>query len=130
MSWITLPNFAGLFFGLIFTSTGAGAVLSPLPSLSSMFKFTPPTDAASGQRFATSLTRMYGMRDLYAGLVTLAVWYRGDRELLGWSLLFGGGVAAADSWASKNQLGKYDASHLVVTAALIGIGGALISGSA
>lgn len=125
MSPFTLANISALF-GLLFALTGAGAILQPLPTLKSVFNFNPPTTAASGRRFATSATRMYGVRDLYAGLLTLAIWYRAesdrDRELLGWCMLCAAGVASVDSWASWTELGRVDASHLVVMSVLLVIG--------
>ncbi|KAH8649872.1 hypothetical protein BX600DRAFT_441970 [Xylariales sp. PMI_506] len=120
-----IPARGALLFGAIFTLSGAGAVLAPWPTLAAVFKFTPPTTAAEGERLASSLSRMYGIRDVYAGLLILALSYRGDYELLGWSLMMASVVACVDGYAARVQLGRRDWSHWFVASVLAGLGAAL-----
>jgi hypothetical protein len=125
MSASQIPSYSAVALALIIGIPGAMAVARPLPTLNAVFKFSAPP-GVDGRRITSSLARLCGARDLYAGLTMLAIWYRGDRVLLGWSLLFAVGVAAVDSWVAKLQLGHHDWNHWGAMLFLGGTGVALV----
>ena len=121
-----IPSYGAVALALIIGIPGAIAVLRPLPTLNAVFRFSaPPT--VDGRRITSSLARLCGVRDLYAGLTMLAIWYRGDRVLLGWALLFAVGVAAVDAWVTRLQLGRDEWSHWIAVL-FLGVTGATLAG--
>jgi hypothetical protein len=120
-----IASWCAVGLALIIGIPGAVAVARPLPTLGSVFKFSAP-NTVEGRRITSSLARLCGIRDLCANLTLLAIWYRGDRELLGWSLLFATGVVVVDSWVTRLQLGRNEMSHWIATLCLGGTGAVLV----
>lgn len=85
--------------------------------------FSAPPQPES-QKLSQSLLRMYGGRDIALGLMTLAVWARGDRRTLGYTMLASLPIALVDGFVSRDQIGSGEWGHWV----FVGIGGALAAG--
>lgn len=67
---------------------------------------------------------MYGGRDIALGLMTLAVWARGDRRTLGLTMLASLPIALVDGFVSRDQIGGGEWGHWV----FVGIGAGLAAG--
>ncbi|KAK6198211.1 hypothetical protein LQW54_010488 [Pestalotiopsis sp. IQ-011] len=108
--------------GLVPTLVGINAILRPASALS-LLGFSAPPQPES-QKLSRSLLRMYGGRDIALGLMTLAVWARGDRRTLGYTMLASLPIALVDGFVSRDQIGGGEWGHWV----FVGIGGALAAG--
>ena len=115
--------------GVMVLSLGLHALFRPLQALAFNFKYPIPTNTDEGYRFATSVMRLYGIRNFYVGLINLAIWYRGDRVLLGLSAMFGVGTALVDGIVGLHHLGRYDWVHFVVAFVSAGLSAALLTGA-
>lgn len=73
---------------------GINAIARPDHGLT-FFAFQPPVDAAL-HRMVDSLMAIYGIRDIFMGLVIYATAYYGSRRALGWTLILNSAVAFAD----------------------------------
>ena len=84
-----LPNLAMTIY-LFPTSMGLFALLFPLTALTKAFQYPLPADP-SARNVALSLTRLFGIRELFMGGAAFAAWWQGDREMMGYSDVAGSG---------------------------------------
>ena len=118
-----LPNTAAAF-GVISTLIGINAVLRPRSALK-IFDFKLPDDPKSHQ-LIDALLLIYGARDIGLGLLTLIVWYHGDRTALGWSVLIGSSVPVADGIVSGWVMGEDVWKHFAFVPVMAAVGAGLL----
>ena len=92
----------------LFVGFGVNAILRPDNALT-FFEWEAPA-AASDKTLVENLMVVYGVRDIFMGLVMYATAYFGSRKALGWILIAGSGVAFADGVVCWNQ-GKGEWNH-------------------
>jgi hypothetical protein len=117
-----LPNTAVLIAaipGLI----GIAGIFNPRLPLNAV-QFPLPT-SPDGLKMADSLMRFFAIRDMFLGASTVAVWYRGDRQLLGIMLLLGAGLAFGDGLVQKNHCGNGEWNHWSFVPVMAGLGAGL-----
>ena len=117
-----LPIIANVF-GTISIGFGINAILRPASALS-FFEFQPPTSAAD-RKLVDSLMVVYGVRDIFWGLVIYIAAYFGNRKTLGWILIAGSGVAFADG-AVCYANGKGEWNHWGYAPMMAAVGGVLL----
>ena len=110
-------------FATIFIGFGVNAILRPDNALT-FFEWEAPT-AASDKILVENLMVVYGVRDIFMGLVMYATAYFGSRKALGWVLIAGSGVAFADGVVCWNQ-GKGEWNHWGYAPMLTVVGGLLL----
>ena len=108
-----------LLFGLTFTLAPARA----LP----FFSFPVPA-LASERQLVQSFVVLYAVRDIYMGLATYAAAWYGERRVLGWLLVAGGGVAVADGVVVRAQVGFGEWNHWGYAPIVMGVGVVLLGG--
>jgi hypothetical protein len=96
---------------------GVNAILRPENALT-FFEWEPPTSASAK-------TLVYGVRDIFMGVVIHIAAYFGDRKALGWILIASSGVAFADGVICWNQ-GKGEWNHWSYAPMLVGLGSLLL----
>lgn len=119
------PNTA-LVIGLFPTLVGAAIILHP-PLFLSVFDFPPPSPSTpQADKLITSLSILFGVRDLVIGLSTLAVWKYGNRRSLGCVILAGVGIVLGDGLVNRWQVGHGEWKHWVFIPLSTVVGGKLI----
>ncbi|RMJ28735.1 integral membrane protein [Aspergillus sp. HF37] len=115
---------AGNAFATIFIGFGVNALLRPEHALT-FFEWKPPT-ALSDRQLVESLVHLYGIRDIFMGLVMYAASFCGTRQSFGWTVLAASAVAYGDGLVCRawgmgewNHWG-YAPMLTVVGAALVG----------
>ncbi|KAF9781325.1 hypothetical protein BJ322DRAFT_1213340 [Thelephora terrestris] len=107
----------------IFIGFGFNAILRPENALT-FFEWEPPT-SASAKTLVDNLILLYGVRDIFMGVVINIAAYFGDRKALGWILIASSGVAFADGVICWNQ-GKGEWNHWSYAPMLVGLGSLLL----
>ncbi|KAK4640070.1 hypothetical protein QC761_603710 [Podospora bellae-mahoneyi] len=81
-------------FATLFVGFGINAILRPEHALT-FFEWTLPANIADAET-VSSLTAVYGVRDIFMGLAlySAAIW--GTKKSLGWTLIAASAVAFAD----------------------------------
>jgi hypothetical protein len=110
-------------FGTVSIGFGINAILRPVSALS-FFEFQPPASAADS-KLVNSLMVVYGVRDIFWGLVIYIAAYFGNRKTLGWILIAGSGVAFADG-AVCYANGKGEWNHWGYAPMMAAVGGVLL----
>ncbi|KAJ5737214.1 uncharacterized protein N7483_002339 [Penicillium malachiteum] len=87
-------SLASTLFATIFVACGINACIRPTHALS-FFSFEPPAGAAD-QKLVDSLMAVYGVRDIFMGLVIYIANFMGTPKSLGWTLIVTSLVAFAD----------------------------------
>ncbi|KAJ6007704.1 integral membrane protein [Penicillium herquei] len=87
-------SLVSILFATIFIAFGINACISPTHALS-FFPFEPPA-GASDQKLVNSLMAVYGVRDIFMGLVVYIATFMGTPKSLGWTLIVTSLVAFAD----------------------------------
>ncbi len=82
--------------GALFVGFGINAIINPVSALS-FFEFTHPAGPADVQ-LVNDLLAVYGVRDIFMGLAIFSAGLFGTNKSLGWTLIAGSGVAAADGF--------------------------------
>ena len=100
---------AASVIGTIFLGFGIKFSLQPSSSIP-FFELDAPT-SASDQKIADALTLLYAVRDIFMGVSIYAATYFGNRKSLGWILIAASGVAYADGFIVKTQIGKGEWNH-------------------
>ena len=104
----SLPIAASVI-GTIFLGFGIKFCLQPSSSIP-FFEFKAPTSTPD-QKIADALTLLYAVRDIFMGVAIYAATYFGNRKSLGWILIAASGVAYADGFIVKAQIGKGEWNH-------------------
>lgn len=119
--WNTGAALATLFIGF-----GVNAMLRPRAGLE-IFEFEYPK-SPKDQKLIDGLMLIYGVRDIFMGVTTLAAWYYGAKEVFAYSLIAGSVVALVDGVANKAVLGYGQGKHwgyapvlTIVGAILLGV---------
>jgi len=102
---------------------GINALLRPDNALT-FFEWEAPT-SASAKILVHNLMFIYGVRDIFMGVVIYIATYFGDRKTLGWILIATSGVAFADGLVCWNQ-GKGEWNHWNYAPMLIALGSLLL----
>ncbi|KAJ5716343.1 integral membrane protein [Penicillium malachiteum] len=87
-------SLAATLFATIFIAFGINACIRPTHALS-FFSLEPPAGAAD-QKLVDSLMAVYGVRDIFMGLVIYIATVMGTPRSLGWTLILTSLVAFAD----------------------------------
>ena len=119
-----LPNLAGIFAAIPIW-IGINGLLKPSETIASVDYPVPTTPEA--QKLADALTRLFAGRNISLGLVGVAIWYRGDRKLLGWGMLFVSFVPLVDALVSLDLIGRGLWYHLPFMAMALGLGAGLLA---
>lgn len=82
---------------------GINAILRPDNALT-FFEWAPPA-SASDKNLVRNLLYIYGVRDIFMGVVVNIAAYFGDRKTLGWILIAMSAVAFADGFICWTQGG-------------------------
>ena len=108
-------------------STGIYGVLRPGGALA-LLGFPIPPDPRD-QKLASSLARIYAVRQATMGLTSLALWWAGQHRLMGVMMLVNTPVAVVDGFVSRWQTGGGEWGHwgfiplgMVLAAGLLGAG--------
>jgi hypothetical protein len=117
-----LPIIANVF-GTISIGFGINAILRPVSALS-FFEFQPPASAAD-RKLVDDLMVVYGVRDIFWGLVIYIAAHFGNSKALGWILIAGSGVAFADG-AVCYANGKGEWNHWGYAPMMAAVGGVLL----
>lgn len=118
-----LYSAAGLLGGLpMFMSLTA--VARPDQGLA-MLDFTQPKDPEA-RKLSNSLVRLLALRELVMSLMTLAVWFRGDRKTLGWMIILATILPVTDGLVSLQQIGTGFLKHFMSAPIMAGLGTALL----
>ncbi|EME44423.1 hypothetical protein DOTSEDRAFT_152278 [Dothistroma septosporum NZE10] len=117
-----LLNTAGAL-GLFPLSVGILGLANPASGWS-IFSFPKPA-TTEAQQVGNTFFLFWASRDLFMGIITGLVWYRGDREVLGDTLLAASMVAGVDGVISKKQKGSGEWTHWAFVPVLVGVGGGL-----
>jgi hypothetical protein len=72
------------------------------------------------------MTRLYAGRNVVIGSLCTAIWYRGDRKLLGLSMIFVSFDAVLDAFVSQDLIGGGMMNHLPFVPIAVGIGAGLL----
>jgi hypothetical protein len=118
-----LPNIA-VFLGSIPGLIGINGLLRPAAVIEAV-QFPIPT-ATEPKELAFALTRLLAARNTVISMTLLAIWYRGDRKLLGWAMLLLGSFPVVDAMVSYNLIGGGLGNHLPVVPVALGLGVALL----
>lgn len=86
-----------------------------------MVDFPAPTSPES-QRLADAMTRLYAWRNVAIGLLCSAIWYRGDRKLLGVAMIITSSSAVVDALVSQDLIGGGVWNHLPIVPIVAGVG--------
>ena len=119
----SLPIAAGII-GTIFLGFGIKFSLQPLSAIQ-FFEFEPLSSSAE-EKLASNLILLYAVRDLFMGLAIYAATYFGDRRILGAILIAASGVAFADGFIVKAQIGKGEWNHWGYAPMLTTVGSILL----
>ncbi|RDW69210.1 hypothetical protein BP6252_08230 [Coleophoma cylindrospora] len=103
---------------------GINGLLRPQAVFASVDFPTPTTPEA--QRLADAMIRLLSARNIVIGLTTSAIWYRGDRKLLGWAMMILGIFPAIDGAVSLDLIGGGLKHHLPVVPVVFGLGAGLL----
>ncbi|RDW80333.1 hypothetical protein BP5796_05031 [Coleophoma crateriformis] len=87
--------------------------------------FPTPTTPES-QRLADAMMRLTAARNIVIGLTSSAIWYRGDRKLLGWAMMILSVFPAIDGAVSLDLIGGGLRHHLPVVPVALGLGAGLL----
>jgi hypothetical protein len=98
---------------------GINAILRPDNALT-FFEWEAPT-SASDKNLVHNLLYIYGVRDIFMGVVMNIAAYFGDRKTLGWILIATSAVAFADGFLCWNQ-GKGHWNHWSYAPVLMALG--------
>ena len=90
-----------------------------------MFEWVPPA-SASAKTLVNNLVVIYGVRDVYMGIVIYIAAYFGDSKTLGWIVIASSCVAFADGAICWIQQGKGQWNHWGYVLMLIGLGSLLL----
>lgn len=118
-----LPNLAG-FVGAIPFFIGISGLLKPSDLLASA-GFPAPT-TLEAQKIADAITRLYAVRNTVIGLISSAIWYRGDRKLLGWAMIIMSISPVVDALISLDLIGGGMWNHLPIVPITVGLGAGLL----
>ncbi|KAH8893963.1 hypothetical protein GQ53DRAFT_745366 [Thozetella sp. PMI_491] len=118
-----LPNTAA-FIGLVPTLLGFSALVWPRSVLTN-FEFPAPK-TPDGLRLSDSLCQLFGVRDVALGLMVLVIRLRGDRVMLGQSLLLGALLPLGDGAVSLSHIGGGAWKHWAFIPVMVAVGGALM----
>ena len=119
-----LPNLAGIFAAIPIW-IGINGLLKPRETIASVDY--PVHTTPEAQKLADALTRLFAGRNISLGLVGVAIWYRGDRKLLGWGMLFVSFVPLVDALVSLDLIGRGLWYHLPFMAMALGLGAGLLA---
>ncbi|KAF3022579.1 hypothetical protein E8E14_013340 [Neopestalotiopsis sp. 37M] len=86
----------------------------------------PAPPSAEAALLSDALTRLMSARNLTISLLALAVYYKGDRKLQGWTMIILSLFPAIDGYVSYHLIGGGLANHLPVVPVSIGLGLALL----
>lgn len=103
---------------------GINAVFRPRAGFE-VFEFEYPK-AAKEQKLVDGLMLIYGIRDVFMGVVLLAAYYYGAREVFGWSLIASSAVAFVDGVANQAVLGYGAGKHWGYAPVLTVVGSILL----
>ena len=106
----TNPRIATSFFGTIFIGFGINAIIRPENALS-FFELPYATIPPAHKQLVDALLAVYGVRDIFMGLVLYLASYFGDRRTLGWVVLAAAGVGFADGAVCKWMIGAGEFNH-------------------
>lgn len=118
-----LPNVAG-FVGAVPLFIGINGLLRPSALLASV-GFPAPT-TLEAQKLADALTRIYAARNTVIGLICSAIWYRGERKLLGWVMIIISFSPLVDALVSLDLMGGGMWNHLPIVPIAVGLGAGLL----
>lgn len=104
-------SFASLAFGCFPTFVGVQILLDPLTGFS-LLGYDVPTDPSS-RALSASLMRLFGVRDMTIGLITLTVWRSGDRKTLATTIAFGTLLAVMDGFVNRINVQGGEWKHWV-----------------
>jgi len=99
---LLLPNLAG-FLGALPLLIGINGLPRP-KALPASVEFSAPT-IPEAQKLADALTRIFAARNTVIGLICSAIWYRGDRKLLGWAMVMLNFFPIVDGFVSLDLIG-------------------------
>ena len=124
----TLPlKLASTAIGTIFIGFGINALLRPQHALT-FFEFDDPVPAPDAVKtLINNLMLIYGVRDIFMGLVIYIAGIWGDKKVLGGTLLATSAVAFADGavcW--MNGAGEWN--HWGYAPMVAGVGGLVLGG--
>lgn len=103
---------------------GINAIFRPESALT-MFEWVPPA-SASAKTLVNNLVVIYGVRDVYMGVVIYIAACFGDRKTLGWIVVATSCVALADGAICWIQQGKGQWNHWSYAPMLVGLGSLLL----
>ncbi|KAK6207337.1 hypothetical protein LQW54_007295 [Pestalotiopsis sp. IQ-011] len=114
---------AAVVFGTIPSIIGIRGLLAPTELITSAGF---PRAAPESLRLVEGVTRLYAARNVVISSICFAVWYRGDRKLLGATMLLVGLSPIADAFVSWQVVGGGLWNHLPAVPICWGLGLALL----
>jgi hypothetical protein len=119
----TLPNVACVFAAIPFF-LGINGLLKPRAFIATVDFPAPTTPEA--EKLADALTRLFAARNVVVGSICCAIWYRGDRKLLGAAMIIESFSALVDGLVSLDLIGGGGWYHFPIIPVFIGIGAGLL----
>lgn len=110
---------AAVVFGTIPSIIGIRGLLAPTELITSVGF---PRAAPESLRLVEGVTRLYAARNVVMSSICVAVWYRGDRKLLGMTMLLIGLSPIADTFVSWQVIGGGLWNHLPAALICWGLG--------
>lgn len=86
----------------------------------------PTGSTPEAQRLADALTRIYAARNVVIGSIGIAIWYRGDRKLLGTTIIIMSFSAIVDGFVSLDLIGGGGWNHFPIVPLAVGVGAGLL----
>lgn len=123
-----IPRILSTAFGTVFIVFGFNAILRPENALSFFELDYGAFLVTNTQQLAHALLAVYGIRDVFMGLVIYAVAYYGNRKALGWVVLLASAVAIADGAVCKIMVGSGEWNHWGYAPILSLVGAILVLG--
>ncbi|KAK4935473.1 hypothetical protein LTR10_023489 [Elasticomyces elasticus] len=112
------------FLGLVPFALGINALLRPESALALLQFAAPPQPEA--QKLTKSFIYMQGARNLAYGFTTLAIWYTGHREPLGYAAFAGMFIVLVDGFVARYQLGRGEWNHWAFAPVSVAVGAGLL----